>query len=122
MVIAVSIQVFRFEANARLLFKKVYKFCWKSVLLHQSQDNVVSVVTHNVGFSSQQCQVMFLFSETPKPALRPFQPLIQWVLGIKQLGHVTLTTHIHQVLRLSGTLSLLSLYAFMVWIGTHLSY
>jgi len=63
-----------------------------------------------------------VFSETSIPAVWPTQPPIQWVPGLfpGYIGHVVkLTTHPHLVsrLKMSRTISLLLLYAFMAWTG-----
>ena len=81
---------------------------------------------HGPGFDSRQGQETFLFSKMSRPALGPTQPPIHWVPGSfpgsKEVGALKLTTHLNLVLRLrmSGTIPLLPLYAFMVWTGKNL--
>jgi hypothetical protein len=43
-------------------------------------------MTHNSGFDSWHGQEIFLFSIVSRPALRPTQPPMQWLLGALSLG------------------------------------
>ena len=47
---------------------------------------MTSLRTNNLGFDRQQ--EGFLSSKTSRPAMRPTQPAIQWVPGVKRAGSV----------------------------------
>jgi hypothetical protein len=57
-----------------------------------------------LGFNPQQRQMIFPLASVSRPALRPTQPRIQWVLVVLSLGvkcdqGVMVTTHPHLLLR-----------------------
>jgi hypothetical protein len=68
--------------------------------------NSVWLRAGRLGFDPWQGQGIFLLAPASRPALRPTQPPIQWVLevlspGVKRGRGVTLTNHPHLVPRLS---------------------
>ena len=74
------------------------------------------------GFESWQGQVIFLCSETSRPALRPLILLIWGVRALfsEVIRSVDLPSHLVPRSRTSGSLPLLPVCAFMPWTGTTL--
>jgi hypothetical protein len=56
--------------------------------------------TGRPGFDPRQRQRIYLLATASRPALRPTQPSVQWVPGVKRGWGVMLTTHPHVVPRL----------------------
>lgn len=70
---------------------------------------------------------MFLFFKSPRPAMGPIQPPIQWVskvlsLVVKQVRCDTITQHLVLTLRISGAVQLFPLYAFRTYAGITLTF
>jgi hypothetical protein len=55
--------------------------------------------TGRLRFDPRQRQETFPLTSVSRPTLRPTQPLVQWLPGVKRGRSVTLTTHPHPVPR-----------------------
>jgi hypothetical protein len=75
--------------------------CNKYVVICIREAQTVWSVTTDWMTSVQSLAEAKDFSLAPlsRPDLRPTQPPIQWVLGVRRIWGVTLTTHLHLVLR-----------------------
>lgn len=81
----------------RVFDREINNFCLRS---HHGWDSIVNIATH-YALDSQGIKSREIFPYPSRPALRPTQLPIQWVLGHSQ-GKVTgaLTIHPHLVLKL----------------------
>jgi hypothetical protein len=83
-----------------------------------SRDSVVGISTgygvDGSGFETWHGQVISLFSKTIGPDLKPSQPSLQWVLGVKLLQD-DVNHLLPSNAEFSGATSLFPLQALMVW-------
>jgi hypothetical protein len=74
------------ETNTSSTSQKIPCILWNPKVHYWSWDIVVSVVTHygldDPGFESRQQQEISVFSKISRPALKPAQNPIEWVLEL----------------------------------------
>jgi hypothetical protein len=87
----------------------------------KSHSSSVSIVTRlwaeQLGFNPQQGLGFFHLATTSSSALGPSKPLIQWVLGVKQLGHeVDHSSPTIATVKDAWSCTSIPTYIFMVWV------